>query len=43
MGCASLTRAAALRPRWLEVNSATRATSRSKSLTGWQRRVSFSK
>lgn len=36
-------RAATLRPRWLEVNSATRATSRSKYLTRWQRRHSFSK
>ncbi len=35
--------AATLRPRWLEVNSATRATSRSKSLTGWQRCHPFSK
>ncbi|MDQ1015533.1 hypothetical protein QFZ43_002082 [Streptomyces afghaniensis] len=35
--------AATLRPRWLEVNSATRATSRSKSLTRWQRCHPFSK
>lgn len=36
-------RAATLRPRWLEVNSAASSTSRSKYLTRWQRRHAFSK